>query len=221
MFWGQGKTVYPPSATLWRFEDWNCLEYDLNFCQIFIIKQKLHFSTLKWSCFFLKVLKLIGHMDEVSSPQRKSIFVNATKLSFCFWYNSLLVTWFTSVEVEIWTKVFTKKCLYVQILKTFECIFFYIARRIFGNRQLIWVIQQNVTTTLKILVAERTLYRFYTIYMTILFDLSSVSIIFVLGNSLIKTPFDAKVIRSNWKLKKNAFVQDLLALCSNNLILPQ
>ena len=101
-------------------------------------------------------------MKEVSSPQWKSIFINATKISFCLWYNSLLVKWFTSVEVEIWTKDFTKKCLYVQILKTFECRFFYITRRIFGNRQLIWVIQQNVITTLKIFVAKRTLYRFHT-----------------------------------------------------------
>ena len=40
------------------------------------------------------------------------------------------------------------------------------------------------------------------IYRTILFDLPSVSIIFVLGNSLTKTSFEAKVIRPNWKLKK-------------------
>ena len=46
-------------------------------------------------------------------------------------------------------------------------------------------------------VAEGTLYRFHLIHMTILFDLSSVLITFVFGNSLIKTSFEAKVIKSN------------------------
>ena len=41
--------------------------------------------------------------------------------------------------------------------------------------------------------------------MTILFDLSSVLITFVFGNSLIKTSFEAKVIKSNWKLKTMLF----------------
>ena len=40
--------------------------------------------------------------------------------------------------------------------------------------------------------------------MTILFDLSSV-ITFVFGNSFIKTSFEAKVIKSNWKLKTMLF----------------
>ena len=68
----------------------------------------------------------------------------------------------------------------------------------FGNRQLIVVIQQNflkVKCFAKLEnsnVAKETSHRFHTIHMTILFDLSSVFIIFVFGNSLIK----AKVIRS-------------------------
>ena len=37
--------------------------------------------------------------------------------------------------------------------------------------------------------------------MTILFDLSSVLITFVFGSSLIKTSFEAEVIKSNWKWK--------------------
>ena len=43
------------------------------------------------------------------------------------------------------------------------------------------------------------------IVQTILLDLSSVLITFVFGNSLIKTSFDAKVIKSNWKLKAMLF----------------
>ena len=41
--------------------------------------------------------------------------------------------------------------------------------------------------------------------MTILFDLSCVLITFVFGNSLVKKPFEAKVIKSNWKLKTMPF----------------
>ena len=128
------------------------------------------------------------------------------KCPFCFWYNSSLVKWFTSFGVQIWTKVFIKKCLYAKILKTgifmFEYRFFYIAWRIFGNKRLIWVIQQNfikVKCFAKLEnwhVTEETLCRFHTVHMTVLLDLSSVLITFVFGNSLIKTSFEAKVIRS-------------------------
>ena len=45
MFWGQEKTVNGP---LQHCEGLKTETDDLNFCQIFIIKQKLHFSTLKW-----------------------------------------------------------------------------------------------------------------------------------------------------------------------------
>ena len=45
-------------------------------------------------------------------------------------------------------------------------------------------------------VAEEPFCRFHTIHITILLDLSSVLITFVFGNSLIKTSFEAKVIRS-------------------------
>ena len=45
-------------------------------------------------------------------------------------------------------------------------------------------------------VAEETLSRFHTIHMTILRDLWNVLITFVFGDSLIKTSFEAKVIRS-------------------------
>ena len=74
------------------------------------------------------------------SSQWRSIFVNVTKISeinlnpFCFWYNSL-------VEVEIWTKVITKKCLYAKILKTGIFMFGY--RFFHIDRRSIWVIQQN------------------------------------------------------------------------------
>ena len=84
----------------------------------------------------------------------------------------------------------------------FEYKFFYIAWRMFGNRPLILVIQQNflkVKCFAKLEnwnVAKETSYRFHTIHMTILLDLSSVLIIFVFGNNLIKTSFEAKVIRS-------------------------
>ena len=84
----------------------------------------------------------------------------------------------------------------------FEYKFFYIAWRMFGNRRLILVIQQNflkVKCFAKLEnwnVAKETSYRFHTIHMTILLDLSSVLIIFVFGNNLIKTSFEAKVIRS-------------------------
>ena len=54
-------------------------------------------------------------------------------------------------------------------------------------------------------VAEGTLHRFHIIQMTILFDLSSVWITYVFANSLIQTPFEAKDIRSNWKLKTMLF----------------
>ena len=50
------------------------------------------------------------------------------------------------------------------------------------------------------LVAEGTLYRFHTIHMTILFDLSSVLITYMFGNSLTKAFFEAKDIMSNWEL---------------------
>ena len=125
---------------------------------------------------------------------------------FCFWYNFLFIKWFTLIEVEFWTKVFTKKCLYAKTLKThifmFEYNFVYIAWRMFGNRRLIWVIQQNfikVKCFAKLEnwnVAKETSYRFHTIHMNILPDLSSVLILFVFGISLIKTSFEAKVIRS-------------------------
>ena len=46
--------------------------------------------------------------------------------------------------------------------------------------------------------------------MTILFDFSSVLITFVFGNSLIKTYFEAKVIKSNWKLKTRFFFSGCL-----------
>ena len=45
-------------------------------------------------------------------------------------------------------------------------------------------------------VAEETLYRFDTIHKTILLDLSSILITLVFDNSLIKTSFEGKVIRS-------------------------
>ena len=125
-------------------------------------------------------------------------------------YNSLLIKWFTSVEVEIWTKVLTKKCLYAKILKTgifmFEYRFFYIAR-IFWEQT---IDLGNSTKCYKVTcfpklenwhVAEGTLYRFHSVHMTILFDLSSFLIRFVFGNSLIETSFEAKVIKWNWKLK--------------------
>ena len=144
--------------------------------------------------------------------------------TFCFWYSSLLTKWFISVEVEIWTKVFTKKVFMCKILKTLICEyrFFYIARRIFGNRGLIWVIQQNVMKVIcfaklkKGHAVEGTLYRFHSIHMTILFDLPSVLVTFVFGNTLIKTSFEAKVMKSNWKLKTMFKIQNL-----NNVILPQ
>ena len=63
---------------------------------------------------------------------------------------------------------------------------------------------------------EGTLYRFHSIHMTILFDLPSVLVTFVFGNTLIKTSFEAKVMKSNWKLKTMFKIQNL-----NNVILPQ
>ena len=108
--------------------------------------------------------------------------------------------------------------LYAKILKTgyfmFEYRFFCITGRIFGNRQLIWVIQTSKKQHVKDIsfaklgkwqVAEGTLYCFHAIHMTILFDLPSALIKYVFGNSLIKTSFEAKVIRSNWKLKTMFF----------------
>ena len=41
------------------------------------------------------------------------------------------------------------------------------------------------------------MYRFHSIHMTILFDLSSVLITFVFASSLIKTYFEDKVIKSD------------------------
>ena len=49
------------------------------------------------------------------------------------------------------------------------------------------------------------LYRFHTIHMTILFDMSIVLITYIFGSSLIKTFFEAKDIRSNWKIKTMLF----------------
>ena len=72
----------------------------------------------------------------------------------------------------------------------FEYNFFHIARKMFGNRQLILVMEQNLN------VANETSYTFHTIHMTVLLDFPSVLIIFVFRNSLIKTYFEAKVIRS-------------------------
>ena len=77
----------------------------------------------------------------------------------------------------------------------------------FGNRQLILVIEQNflkVKCFAKLenwIIAKVTSYRFHTIHMTILLDLLTVLIIFIFGNSLIKKSFEGKVIRSleNWK----------------------
>ena len=46
-------------------------------------------------------------------------------------------------------------------------------------------------------VEEETLYRFHKTHPTILFDLSSVLMTYVFGNSLTKTYFEASVIRSN------------------------
>ena len=54
-------------------------------------------------------------------------------------------------------------------------------------------------------VLVATLYRFHSIHMTILFDLSSVLTTFVFGNNLIKRSFEAKVNKSNWKLKTMLF----------------
>ena len=143
---------------------------------------------------------------------------------FCFRYNSLLIKWFT-------LKVKTKKCLYAKIWKTGIFMFEY---RIFLHCQKNFWEQAidlgNSTKCYKVTcfpklenghVAEGTLYRFHLIHMTILFDLSSVLITFVFGNSLIKTSCEVKVIKLNWKLKTMLFFQDLLALCSNNVILPQ
>ena len=70
-------------------------------------------------------------------------------------------------------------------------------------------------------VVKGTLYRFHATHSNVLFDLSSDLITYVFGNSLVKTSFEASVIKSNWKLKTMLFLQDLLALCSNNAILPQ
>ena len=65
-------------------------------------------------------------------------------------------------------------------------------------------------------IAEVTLYRFHTIHMTILFDLRSVLITYIFGNSLMKTSFEAKDISSNWKLKTILF-----SWTSSNTILSQ
>ena len=93
-----------------------------------------------------------------------------------------------------------------------------LAAKIFGNRKSIWVIytskKQNVTNVKCFVkvenwhVAEGTLYRFHSIHMTILFALSSVLITYIFGNSLIKTSFEAKDIRSNWTLKTMLFFLD-------------
>ena len=145
----------------------------------------------------------------------------------CFWYNSLLIKWFTSVEVEIWTKVLTKKCLYAKILKTG---IFMLEYRFFLHCQKNFLEQTidlgNSTKCYKVTcfpklenwhVAEGTLYRFHSIHMIVLFDLPSVLILFAFGNSLMKTYFEAKAIKSNWKLKTMLFFRT----CSDNVILPQ
>ena len=96
----------------------------------------------------------------------------------------------------------------------FEYRFFCITGRIFGNRQLIWVIQTSKKEYVEDIsfaklrkwhIAEGTLYCFHTIHMNVLFDLSSALIKYAFGNSLIKTSFEAKVIRSNWHLKTMFF----------------
>ena len=56
-------------------------------------------------------------------------------------------------------------------------------------------------------VAEGTMYRFHSIHMTILFYLPTVLITFVFANSLIKTYFEDKVIKSDWKLKTMLFLR--------------
>ena len=64
-------------------------------------------------------------------------------------------------------------------------------------------------------VAEGTMYRFHSIHMTILFDLSSVLITFVFASSLIKTYFEDKVIKSDWKLKTMSSYHNSTALYKN------
>ena len=143
----------------------------------------------------------------------------------CFWYNSLLIKWFTSVEVEIWTKVLTKKCLYAKILKTG---IFMLEYRFFLHCQKNFLEQTidlgNSTKCYKVTcfpkienwhVAEGTMYRFHSIHMTILFDLSSVLITFVFASSLIKTYFEDKVIKSDWKLKTMSSYHNSTALYKN------
>ena len=147
---------------------------------------------------------------------------------FYFWYNSLLIKWFTLVEAEIWIKVLTKKCLY--ILKNLEIWDFHVWFWIFLYCQKNFWEQAidlgNSTKCYKVAcfpklenwhVAEGTLYRFHSIHMIVLFDLPSVLILFAFGNSLMKTYFEAKAIKSNWKLKTMLFFRT----CSDNVILPQ
>ena len=134
---------------------------------------------------------------------------------FCFWYSSLIIKWITSVEVEIWTKVLTKKCLYAKISKIGIFVFEYRFLLHFQKNFLEQAIDLSKSTKCyKVIcftkienwhVAEGTLYRFHSINMTISFDFSSVLIKFGFGNSLIKTYFEAKVIKSNWKLKTMLF----------------
>ena len=139
--------------------------------------------------------------------------------SLCFWYDSLLIKWFTSAEVKIWTKVLTWH-FHVWVLICLHCEKNFWEQKIdLGNSTKCY----KVTCFPKLEnghVAEGTLYRFHLIHMTILFDLSSVLITFVFGNSLIKT-FWSQSYKVKLKIKNNAFFQDLLALCSNNIILPQ
>ena len=76
--------------------------------------------------------------------------------------------------------------------------FFTLSEEFFGNRQNV----MKVVSSAKVEnwhVAEGTLYRFAVIQMAISFDLSSVLISYVLGDTLIK------VIRSKWKLKTMFF----------------
>ena len=82
--------------------------------------------------------------------------------------------------------------------------FFTLSEEFFGNRQNV----MKVVSSAKVEnwhVAEGTLYRFAVIQMAISFDLSSVLISYVLGDTLIKTSSEAKVIRSKWKLKTMFF----------------
>ena len=137
---------------------------------------------------------------------------------FCFWCNSLLIKWFTLIELAIRTTVFTKKCLYAKILKTGIFIFDY--RFVLHCQENFW--EQTIHLEFKhlrnkMLWKLNVLPKFkidmwrghcadFAIHMTILFDLSSVLITYIFGNSLIKTSFEAEDISSNWKLKTMLFL---------------